>query len=152
MEADSDLVERARGGSAEAFRELVVRHQGRVRAYLSQFIHDPTAVDDLAQDVLLAAYRSLGRFDRTLAFAPWLIGIARNLALKELGDECGRRAGERESVDLVLFGERLAEVERESTGPDPETPLAALRSAFASCRRRARPSCRTSTSRPRRPT
>jgi RNA polymerase sigma-70 factor, ECF subfamily len=126
MEADSDLVERAQGGSAEAFRELVVRHQGRVRAYLSQYFHDPTAVDDLAQDVLLAAYRSLGRFDRKLSFAPWIIGIARNLALKELRDEFRRRARERESVDLVLLRERVAEVEREDTGPDPESPLAAL--------------------------
>src|SRR5262245_22462332 len=126
MEDDSDLVDRAKGGSAEAFRELVVRHQGRVRAYLAQYFHDSMVIDDLAQDVLLAAYRSLGRFDRALAFAPWILGIARNLALKELRDEFRRRARERESLDLILLRERLAEVEREDKGPDPEPLLAAL--------------------------
>jgi RNA polymerase sigma-70 factor, ECF subfamily len=124
--SDGDLVDRAKGGSSEAFRELVARHQGRVRAYLSQYFSDPVAVDDLAQDVLLSAYRSLGRFDRTHAFAPWLLGIARNLSLKELRDAYRRRARERESVELALLRERLAEAEREPGGSDPEDHLAAL--------------------------
>lgn len=42
---------------------------------------DATAAEDIAQEALVAAVRSLGRFDRRRPFAPWLRRIVVNRAI-----------------------------------------------------------------------
>lgn len=58
--------------------ELVRGHQARLRAFLYSRTGDIDAADDLAQEVFLAAFRKIERFDRRRPAWPWLAGFARN--------------------------------------------------------------------------
>ena len=71
------LVRAARGGSDAAFARLVERHQAPVRAFLRRLLgRNWDEADDLAQDVFVAAWGSLGRLKDAAGFRSWLLGIA----------------------------------------------------------------------------
>ncbi len=77
MMTDSELVAAARAGSDAAFARLVERHQAPVRAFLRRTLGGGfDAADDLAQDVFVAAWGSLGRLKDSAAVRSWLFGIA----------------------------------------------------------------------------
>lgn len=64
------------GGDTEAFSELVVIHQGAVRAFLMRLCRNATLADDLAQETFLNAYRRLSGYRQSGRFLSWLFGIA----------------------------------------------------------------------------
>ncbi len=67
-------------GNREAFRWIVRGWGLPIRSYLASQIHHLDEVDDLAQEVFVAAFRNLGSFRRDEDFGAWLRGIARNKA------------------------------------------------------------------------
>jgi len=71
----------ARGGSQEAFRQLVARHQQAVRSFLRRFLNNAADADDLAQETFLAAWSRLWRYRGAASFRSWLCAIAWNKAL-----------------------------------------------------------------------
>jgi RNA polymerase sigma-70 factor (ECF subfamily) len=74
---DASLVAAARAGSNAAFSRLVARHQAPVRAFLRRTLGGSfDLADDLAQDVFVAAWESLGRLKDPSGFRSWLYGIA----------------------------------------------------------------------------
>jgi RNA polymerase sigma-70 factor (ECF subfamily) len=76
---DAALVRAARAGDRAAFGQLYERY-GRV-VHGVVLAHVPYAeVDDLVQDVFLIALRRLDTLREPLAFAGWLLAIARNRA------------------------------------------------------------------------
>lgn len=105
----------AAGGDRLAFERLHAAHASMVRAIL--LAHAPrTEVDDLQQDVFLAAWQRLATLRDPRAFAPWLATIARNRAR-----DAYRRA--HESVPLPDLPARPAPPSAEA-----HEALAALRS------------------------
>src|SRR4051812_39313768 len=78
IRAALDDVER---GRTEAFGRIVREFALPLRSYLASQVHHLDDVDDLAQDVFLAALESLPRFRRGDDFGAWLRGIARNKLL-----------------------------------------------------------------------
>jgi RNA polymerase sigma-70 factor (ECF subfamily) len=72
---DEALVRRFQGGDEAAFDELVERHRARIYGLVCR-LAGPAEADDLAQDVFVAAYRSLGSFRGEAAFGTWLYRIA----------------------------------------------------------------------------
>jgi len=107
MRDEQDLIEEARRGDLDAFSDLIRLHQAQVRAYLARYVRHRDAIDDLAQETFLAAFRSLHAFRGTSSLSLWLLGIARNQALMFLRRELGRRAGR--STFEALAAEALAE-------------------------------------------
>ncbi len=78
---DQELVERARGGDASAFEELVGRHH---RAALRAALAAPGSTeeaDDVAQEAWIAAHARLGNFRHEASFRTWLLTIVWNKAL-----------------------------------------------------------------------
>ena len=70
--------------------EILAREQaGMLSVYLRAALHDAAREDDLFQEAMLTAWRTLDRFDRSRPFGPWLRGIAARLLLAE------RRQGSR---------------------------------------------------------
>ena len=65
-------------GNRDAFRLIVRTFSLPLRGYIASQIHHPNDVDDMAQEVFLAAYRQLPTFRRGDDFGAWLRGIARN--------------------------------------------------------------------------
>src|SRR5262245_55658563 len=79
-DVDAILDEVARGRT-EAFGLLVRAHALPLRGYLASQVHCRDDVDDLVQDVFLAALGSLSTYRRGDDFGAWLRGIARNKLL-----------------------------------------------------------------------
>ncbi|HJZ55843.1 MAG TPA: sigma-70 family RNA polymerase sigma factor, partial [Gemmataceae bacterium] len=77
---DAVLDEIARGRT-EAFGRVVRDYALPLRSYLASQVHHLEDVDDLAQEVFLAALESLPTFHRGDDFGAWLRGIARNKLL-----------------------------------------------------------------------
>ncbi len=77
QELDPILDEIARG-NREGFRWIVRGWGLPIRSYLASQIHHLDDVDDLAQEVFIAAFRNLATFRRGEDFGAWLRGIARN--------------------------------------------------------------------------
>lgn len=78
---DATVVSRARGGDAEAFRQLVEHHSKplfRVAYRMTGNEHD---ADDVVQEAFLRAYRQIDSFEERANFGTWLHRIAINCAL-----------------------------------------------------------------------
>jgi RNA polymerase sigma-70 factor (ECF subfamily) len=103
---DAILVEQARAGNAEAFRELVERYSARIFRLTWRILGDEAATEDAVQETFLRAYRSLVRFDARSQFGTWLHRIAANTAVEILRkhqrlrhERIGEEAGEASSAD-----------------------------------------------------
>jgi RNA polymerase sigma-70 factor (ECF subfamily) len=80
--ADVDrILEEVARGRTEAFGQIVRAYALPLRSYLASQVHRLDDVDDLAQEVFLAAMESLPTFRRGDDFGAWLRGIARNKLL-----------------------------------------------------------------------
>ena len=88
---DPSLVTETLGGSPKAFGKIVRLYQSDVRMIISKWIQCPAAADDIAQDVFVAAYEKLHRFDGQRSLRAWLFGIAKNKAKLHLRSEARRR-------------------------------------------------------------
>lgn len=76
------LTDYAIGMSPKDLFEILVReHAEMLQMYLRCVVRDPVAVDDLFQETMLTAWKTLERFDRSRPFGPWLRGIAGKLVL-----------------------------------------------------------------------
>jgi len=78
---EATVVERARKGDAEAFRELVEGYSPRLFRLAYRITGDEQSAEDAVQEAFLRAYRSLDRFDSRSQFGTWLHRIAVNAAL-----------------------------------------------------------------------
>ena len=58
---DRELVDRARQGDAEAFGQLVRRHQQRIHRLAAHLLRDRAEAEDVAQETFIRAYRALAR-------------------------------------------------------------------------------------------
>ncbi len=81
---EKHLIESAQGGDREAFCALARAHVTNLLRAAAAFGADCAAAEDLAQETLLEAWRSLGRFDGRCRLGTWLFGILRNRWLKSL--------------------------------------------------------------------
>jgi RNA polymerase sigma-70 factor (ECF subfamily) len=79
---DELLVRRSKGGDREAFGQLVGRYQNSVYRVVRGVLADAAECDDVAQEVFLKAYASLGKFRGESGFFTWLYRIAVNEALR----------------------------------------------------------------------
>lgn len=87
---DNALVQRARDGDTAAFGLLVARHEAGVRGIIRGMV-DEAEADDLAQDVFIKLFKSLGRFQGDAALSTYLGRIAINTALDAIKQRKRRR-------------------------------------------------------------
>src|SRR2546421_470618 len=112
--SDEVLVRSFQEGEEEAFDELVERHRRRVYGLVCRLAGVAEA-EDLAQEVFLAAYRSLPGFRGESTFATWLYRITiytcshhvrrRRLETTELEEEEPDRRRERDPEQSALRAE-----------------------------------------------
>jgi RNA polymerase sigma-70 factor (ECF subfamily) len=77
--SDGTLVSGARGGDKAAFAELYDRKARLIRAVCYDTTHDLDAAAELTQETFLRAYKKLESLRDPQCFAPWLVGIARQV-------------------------------------------------------------------------
>ncbi len=82
--ADEELVALAVAGDRTAFEAIVSRHQRPIINYLHRLTGARDGAMDLAQEVFIKVYLSLGTFDPRYRFTTWLYRIASNCAIDHL--------------------------------------------------------------------
>ena len=115
--ADVELVSRALAGREEGFAELVRRYQRPIAAYVYRMVGDYDAALDLAQEVFIRVYNSLGRYRAEYKFSTWIYRIAHNAAIDHL-----RRVGASRTEEMTIEGEGGTSFEKPlaSKAPTPE--------------------------------
>ena len=81
---------RARAGDEEAFRELTDPHRHELQVHCYRILGSLQDAEDLLQETLLAAWRSLGTFEGRASVRSWLYRIATNRCLNALRDRSRR--------------------------------------------------------------
>jgi RNA polymerase sigma-70 factor (ECF subfamily) len=81
IESDQDLVKSAQRGDRAAFEELVRRTSRLVFARLYLETGDAHRAEDLLQETLFKAFRTLGQLTEPARFRGWLLRIAQNEAI-----------------------------------------------------------------------
>jgi RNA polymerase sigma-70 factor (ECF subfamily) len=112
--SDEALLDRARedpesGAAQEAASELFRRYQGRIYQWCFRHFHDYEKALDMAQEVMLNAYKNLGTFGGRASFSSWLFAITRYRCISAL-----RRPGwhDTEDCDPELLVDPRAEPDR----------------------------------------
>ena len=83
--AERALVERARAGDADAFRDLVERQQNAVFRLAMRILScDRSRAEDICQEVFLRVFRGLPRFTCEVSFGAWVHTIALNICRSEI--------------------------------------------------------------------
>ena len=102
-ENDLELVEQARAGNQDAFREIVERHSRQIFKVAYRLTRSEAHADDVVQETFLRAYRHLDRFDARSQLGTWLYRIAVNCSMDLMRKESRRTAREttEEKVELA---------------------------------------------------
>lgn len=86
-----ELVAQARSGDADAFAELIRRHERTALSIAYSTVQDASAAGDVTQDAFLRAWQRLGELKEPGRFGAWVCRIVRNLA----ADHTRRRSNQR---------------------------------------------------------
>jgi RNA polymerase sigma-70 factor (ECF subfamily) len=98
---DLALAARVRRGDQGAFAELHRLYHGRVLAFAHKRLGDAAEAEDVAQDVFLALFRSIDRYEGRSSLLTWIFGIAHH-------EVCNRFR--RRSVETVGFENEAHEI------------------------------------------
>ena len=109
LDADSSLVERCLSGDETAWEDLVKVHTRRVYAICFRFTGRDSEAQDLAQDVFLRVFKSLGSFrSGEGSFVVWLTRLTRNLLIDNYRRTKGDRVTDSIEDQLPLLEETNA--------------------------------------------
>lgn len=78
--SDEQLVDLYRHGRMDAFEGLVERYRLSLFHFLSRFVGQRPAAEDLFQETFLQVHLAIESFDSTRSFRPWVFTIAANKA------------------------------------------------------------------------
>jgi RNA polymerase sigma-70 factor, ECF subfamily len=123
---DDEAMRRVAAGDNMALAVLFDRHKSRVFAFLYHLVGDRAAAEDLLSETFLRVYRARTRYRAGTAFTPWLLTIARNLALGELRHQGVVKRAERHLVEEAAAGGGEWTVERYELGERVRAALACL--------------------------
>jgi len=121
--SDEELVARARNdglshaGREEILNELFGRYHSRVAVWCLRLTGDGNSAADLAQDVLLKAWRNLDSWNGQSKFSTWMYSIMRNHCINDRAARSVRPEGASSSLDFDVSDHRARpdrQVERES--------------------------------------
>jgi RNA polymerase sigma-70 factor (ECF subfamily) len=103
--AEITLLMQARAGDAEAFGDLAMMHQARLRAWVARHVADPADVADIVQDAVVDAWRGLHGFQPDRPLGPWLQTIVRNRCWRFLRERARRGSQEEHLVEALIAGD-----------------------------------------------
>ncbi len=106
--SETRLIEACQKGDREAFRQLFDAYKDRVWTIALHFIGDETAARDIAQQVFLKLFTTIGQFRHDANFSTWLYRLVANACLDER-----RRQRRFLSLDFFRAGDERDEDEIE---------------------------------------
>jgi len=81
MDTKVELIERARAGDGDAFRQLTDRHRRELHVHCYRLLGSVHDADDALQDTLVAAWQGIGGFEGRASIRTWLYRVATNRCL-----------------------------------------------------------------------
>lgn len=121
--SDAELVERFRGGDRRAFDELVRRYQDRVFTLCRRWLGDAQGAEEVAQDVFLALFRSLGNFRGDARVSTFIFKVTLNHCRNHRLYRHRRAYGRHESLGPRPEGEDLPERQVADESAHTDAPL-----------------------------
>jgi RNA polymerase sigma-70 factor (ECF subfamily) len=111
LDAEALCIQALKRGSVEALGELYDRHHVAVRAFAGRLLGDPSAAEDLLQEVFLGVPGAIHNYQGDSSIRTFLIGIAVNKSRHHVRAATRRRAAvdrmAAEPVTATLDPERL---------------------------------------------
>jgi RNA polymerase sigma-70 factor (ECF subfamily) len=120
--AEEELLRLARDGEADAFREIMRRHNPRLYRVARGVLRDEAEAEDVVQETFVHAFTGLSAFRGEAQLATWLTRIALNEALgrlrrRRMDVDLGSAETLRETAEILMF-------RANSRGDDPERAAA----------------------------
>ena len=112
-ENDLELVAQVRAGKADAYRELVERHNRTLFHTALRICRNQQTAEDIVQEAFLRAYRKIHKYDSRAGFGTWIYRITVNCALDHMRKETRRQSKAPMEEDPTM--EAMA-----STAPRPD--------------------------------
>jgi RNA polymerase sigma-70 factor, ECF subfamily len=94
----------AQAGSLPDLEALFREHWPRAYRAAYLVVHDGGAAEDIAQEAMLSAIRTLDRFDRRRPFGPWLHRIVVNRAIDWVRARALRAEADEPALELATAG------------------------------------------------
>lgn len=116
---DAYLVTRAQEGSLDAFEQLVHRHSSTAYQVALRMLGDDKAAQDVAQQALVKAWRSLPQFTGHTTFVIWLYAIVTRHTLDRLASGRSERDTESHPEPTDGIADRPAHVASAITALPP---------------------------------
>ncbi len=113
-EAEDALLERAQGGDARAYGQLVRLHQRRVFGCAIHMLANAIDADDAVQETFVRAWKALPRFDRRSELSTWLYRICVNVCLNLIRK---RKRNEASDIDDPRIPEPEADPVQSNSDP-----------------------------------
>lgn len=104
---DNDFLQRLQRGDSDAFTQLVDQYQHKVTNICYRFLHNKEDAQDVAQEVFLAVYKSLGSFRQEAKLSTWIYRIAVTRSLNFLKKR-NRKARFEQVRDMLTFKEEAS--------------------------------------------
>src|SRR5262245_20536264 len=131
---DRDLVATAVSGAEGRFKELVLRYQRPISAYVYRMVGNYESALDLTQEIFIKVYNSLDRYRSEFKFSTWIYKIAHNAAVDHLRRSATREQSlvvgtEGDQFDMPIESSRLSpeqESEQRERRIEIETVVRAL--------------------------
>jgi RNA polymerase sigma-70 factor, ECF subfamily len=120
------LLEAARQGDADALDALLRRYQPHVHRFGLRMCRDPERAQEVLQETLLAAARTVHRFRGDSSLSTWLYTIARSFCIKSRR----RRASEPDLVSLESEADAVGHTADARPGPERQLADQEVRSAL----------------------
>ena len=117
---DRCLVLRAQDGDINAFEQLVERYQGRLFRTAYMIVRNRHDSEDIVQDTLIQAWRSLHLVREPAAFRGWLMRICTNKATS-MARKRQRRATDAYDAEDLETASAMAETTSSSTADPAES-------------------------------
>jgi RNA polymerase sigma-70 factor (ECF subfamily) len=124
-DTEASLIARAQAGDVSAFERLSSAYADRLFMLLLRLLGDRTEAEDVAQEVMLRAWRGISRFRGNSSYFTWLYRIAVNEANRALGKRARRPPGTPIGADeLQLPGSAADDPSRQAEASELRRALA----------------------------
>lgn len=112
--SNNNLIEQSKKGDQIAFRQLVERHQMRVRKTVIGMLGECAEAEDVAQETFIRFYKSIKDFRGDSKLETYLTRIAMNLSLNEL------KRRQKRNTRFLFFQKNEDVFQIEDLGANPE--------------------------------
>ncbi|MCG3128058.1 MAG: hypothetical protein CHACPFDD_02932 [Phycisphaerae bacterium] len=116
QDVDTLLMLQVGAGDAEAATTLVRRNFSRVLRYVGRIVRNPSAAEDLTQDVFLQILTHARDYQPRARFSTWLYRVATNRTMSYLRQHQAKRAASAQTGENVS---RIAD----GREPGPDSPI-----------------------------